>query len=169
MSRHNSLYLLVAALAAVWAAPGAAQTDKFRDPKLLVAGAGADTAKHAAIRRLLVMQRLDSLVMLGIEEGLAEASPDPDMPAGFEDAVRARARQDVGRLIDRLVRVYDSTYTAEEITEMLSFYQTSLGRRMLETQLGLAQAIGGVSDQWALEVAGQVMIDLARKTAGRVN
>ena len=169
MSRHSSLYLLVAALAAVWAAPAAAQ-EKFRDPKSLVAGVGnADTAKPAAIRRLLAMHRLDSLILIGIEEALAEAPADPDLPAGFDDAVRARARQEVGRLIDRLVPVYDSVYTASEIAEMLAFYETKLGRRIIETELPVSRAIGHVSDKWALEVAGLVMVDLARKPVGGVN
>jgi hypothetical protein len=91
------------------------------------------------------------------------------MPAGFVDALRERLRRDIGVFVERLVPVYDSLYTASEIAEMLAFYETPLGRRLLQTEPHLMQAIEEISQQWGMEVTGQVLMDLSRRATRSPN
>jgi hypothetical protein len=153
MRRPHAFLILVAAFATTLA------------PAPLTAQAGTapvDSVKRIAIRRLLAVQRTDSLMLAGVEEAFAKRTPTPDMPASFLDSLRSRIRRDIGQFVERLVPVYDSLYTASEINELLNFYQTRLGRRLLETQPRLAEAIMLLSKQWGMEEAGQVIVDLAR-------
>lgn len=126
-----------------------------------------DSAKRVAIRRLLTIERTDSTMLAGMDQAFAEqaAHPEPGLPAGFYDALRARIRRDVGIFVERLVPVYDSIFTASEVDQLIVFYQTPLGRRLLESQGALAAAAGDLGRQWGLELAGQVMIDLSRRPA----
>ncbi len=153
MRRPHSARILVAAFATTLAAaPLTAQAGS----------APVDSVKRIAIRRLLAVQRTDSLMLAGIEEAFAKQAPTPDMPAGFVDSLRSRIRRDIGQFVERLVPVYDSLYTANEINELLNFYQTRLGRRLLETQPRLGEAVMLLGKQWGMEEAGQVIVDLAR-------
>lgn len=154
MRCRGLLSLLVAALAATLASvPAAAQGGAT--PR--------DSLKRVGIRRLLAVQRTDSLMLAGVEEAFSQQTPDPDMPAGFLDSLRSRIRRDIGQFTGRLVPVYDSLYTASDIEELLKFYQTPVGQRFLETQPRLMEAIVQLSQRWGMEVAGQVLVDLARQ------
>jgi len=124
-----------------------------------------DSAKRVAIRQLLAIQHTDSLMLVGIEQGVASQAQTlpPGMPAGFMDSVLARMHRDIGQFVERLVPVYDSLYTAQEITQMIAFYQTPLGQRLLATQLALSASVAAVARQWGMEVAGEVMVDLSHQ------
>jgi hypothetical protein len=52
-------------------------------------------------------------------------------------------------------------YTATEINDLLAFYQTKLGHRVIETQQHLAEAIEVIGRRWGMQLAGSVMVDLA--------
>lgn len=155
MRSRCSLPLLIVALAAILGPPAAGAQAR---------PSAADSAKRVAIRRLLVIQRTDSLMLAGIEQAFqAQRQADPNLPAGFMDEFMARVRRDIGQFVDRLVPVYDSLYSADEVTQLLAFYQTPLGQRLLATQPPLMQAVGSLGEQWGMEVAGQVLVDLARR------
>jgi hypothetical protein len=106
-------------------------------------------------------------MLAGMEQAFAvqEQQPAPALPAGFYDAFRARMRRDIGLFVDRLVPVYDSLYTADEVDQLIAFYRTPIGRRLLETQQQLSAAAAEVGRQWGTELAGQVLVDLSRRPA----
>lgn len=157
MPRLLPLVIFTALGATLGSAPASAQGDPVT----------ADSAKRAAIRQLLVMQRTDSLMLAGMDEGLASEPIDPSLPPGFVDSLQARARRDIGQFLKRLVPVYDSLYTAAEIDELMAFYQTRLGRRLLETQPQLIDAMMELAQQWGMELAGMVLVDLSRQAPKR--
>ncbi len=122
----------------------------------------SDSAKRAAIRHLLAVQRTDSLMLAGIDKTFPAQPVSPDLPPGFMDSLRVRIRREIGQFVERLVPVYDSLYTAAEIDQLLEFYQSSLGQRLLQTQPRLTEALMSLGQQWGMEMAGRVMVDLSR-------
>jgi uncharacterized protein len=158
MHRLFPFWLVVVAVGAVFPVVPAVAQDR---------PAPADSLKRTAIRRLLAVQRTDSLMLAGVEQGLALQPASPGMPPGFVDSLRARIRRDVPQFIERLVPVYDSLYSADEINELLAFYQTRLGQRVIETQPRLMDSILLLSQQWAMEIAGRVLVDLSRQPPKR--
>jgi hypothetical protein len=42
------------------------------------------------------------------------------------------------------------------------FYRSSLGQRLLQTQPRLTEALLSLAQQWGMEMAGRVMVDLSR-------
>ena len=127
----------------------------------------ADSVKRVAIRRLLVIQRTDSLMLAGMDQGFAQLPATPDMPRGFLDSLRVRAQRDIAQFVERLVPVYDSLYSAGEIDELVAFYQTRLGQRLLQTQPRLMEASMILGQQWGMELAGKVLVDLSRQPPRR--
>lgn len=158
MRRLCSLFLVIAALGATLGAAGAAAQAAATSP---------DSLKRVGIRRILALQRTDSLMLAGIEQALGAQAPDPEMPDGFLEAFRARIRSDIGQFVERLVAVYDSLYTTQDVDELLAFYQTRVGQRLIETQPRLMEASMVLGEQWGMEVAGQVLVDLSRQPPKR--
>jgi hypothetical protein len=122
----------------------------------------SDSAKRSGIRRLLAVQRTDSLILEGLDKGFAAQPDSPDLPPGFMDSLRVRLRREIAQFVERLVPVYDSLYTTAEIDQLLTFYQSRLGQRFLQTQPRLAEALMSLGQQWGMEMAGRVMVDLSR-------
>jgi hypothetical protein len=85
----------------------------------------------------------------------------PCVPAsywhGFIDASGTQ------QLLDRMVPVYQSHFTADDVAGLLKFYQSPLGQKVI-TQMPLAMAEGmKVGQQWGRE-RGQAMVgDLRQK------
>lgn len=122
----------------------------------------ADSLKHVAIRRMLALQRTDSLMLAGIEEGLANEPADPSLPAGFLDSLRVRMHRDIGEFLERLVPIYDSLFSASDIDGLLAFYETPVGKRYLAAQPHLTEAVLELGRRWGMETAGRVLVDLSR-------
>jgi uncharacterized protein len=127
----------------------------------------ADSAKHVAIRRLLTLQKTDSLMLAGIEQAFGEQQQTPEMPAGFLDSLRSRIRQNIPQFVERIVPIYDSLYTADEIQQLTTFYKSPIGQRYVATQPHLLEAMQGLGQRWGMELAGQVMVDLSRQPVKR--
>jgi hypothetical protein len=153
MHATSRVLLIAAACAGLGVAPGFAQAGRVP----------ADSLKRMGIRRLLEIQRTDSLMLEGIERALAAQPMNPDLPEGFYEALVARARRDVAVFVERLVPVYDSLYTAQEVDALIAFYRTPLGRRLIETQPQLMDATMQLGQQWGMELTGQVLVDLSRQ------
>ena len=132
------------------------------------AAPSADSLKHVAIRRLLALQGTDSLMVSGVEQSMpADAPADPNMPSGLREAFLSRVRRDIGQFIERLVPVYDSLYSADDINQLIVFYQSPPGRHLLEVQPRLMVAMAELGRSWGMETAGQVIVDLARRPAAK--
>jgi uncharacterized protein len=123
----------------------------------------ADSAKRVAIRQLLRIQQTDSQMLAGMDLALSNETPDPSLPAGFMDSVRVRARRNIGRFVERLVPVYDSLYTTDEVAQLIRLFQSPIGQRLIATQSALAQATMEIGRQWGMELAGEVIIELSRQ------
>lgn len=130
-------------------------------------GATPDSLKRIAIRRLLVIQRTDTLMLTGIEQAFAQTPASPDMPAGFVDSLRSRARRDIHLFVESLVPIYDSLYSASEIEELGTFYQSKIGQRYLAVQPRLMEALQELGRRWGMQLAAQVILDLSRQPASR--
>lgn len=127
------------------------------------AAPSADSVKRVGIRRMLELENMDSLILVGIQQGMdEESSSDPEFPPAFTQGVGDRMRRDIGELVERLVPIYDSLYTADEVRQLVAFYESPLGRRLVETQPRIAEAMMPIAEQWGMEVAAQVMLEMAR-------
>ena len=128
-----------------------------------------DSAHAAAIRELLDAQRTGDLMVMGMEMSFEQqrANPDPNLPAGFMDSVLAYARRDIPDFIERLVPIYAEEFTRQEALDLAAFYRSPLGQRMIAAQPAIQRALGQEAEQWGIELAGRVLVDLSRRPRNR--
>ena len=128
------------------------------------AAAQVEPEKAAAIRQLLRVTRATELMVTSIETSLpAQKAANPRIPEAFWEEFTARLRADVDGFIELLVPLYDKYLTLDEIRQLIEFYESPLGRRLVEVQPTLAAESMLAGQQWGARLGQEVAADLAAR------
>jgi hypothetical protein len=63
-------------------------------------------------------------------------------------------------LIDRLIPVYDRNLTHEEIVGLIQFYESPLGRRVIEVMPQIMQESFAVGSEWGRQLVAEVFAEM---------
>lgn len=128
------------------------------------------TAEVAPAKRQAIKQLMETTGVLRITDQMATfmvnaqakrmRQQHPDIPAEavavMREATNSVIREQIqaeGGLMDRLVPIYDRHFTKAELEELLGFYQTRLGRKVIRVMPRLMQESMTTGKQWGREVA----------------
>lgn len=128
-----------------------------------LAPAAADEAKKAKIEELLTVMKADKLTdqmfdqMKTMMTSQVRAAATPDTRKTVEElstkiVQMIQDRMSWSKLKPEYIRIYDETFTDEEISGMLAFYRTPVGQAMLEKMPAVMQK--------SMEMGRKVMTDL---------
>lgn len=120
-----------------------------------------DAEKVEIIRQLLEITRAADQMILAIETSLpAQRASNPRIPAVFWDRFLEHARARRGELLESIIPLYSRTFATNELRTMLEFYQTPVGRRLLEVQPALLRDTSQLGQAWGsrigIEIAQQL-------------
>ena len=107
----------------------------------------ADEASHRQrveeLFRQLDMATTLNQTIAQVAGSMAEALP---MEAGYQEVVDAYVRRyaDWDALKDDLVTIYAQAFTAEEVQELIHFYNTAVGRKLLAQAPGISREIAAL-------------------------
>jgi len=160
------LPLLGAAIGAFTAAPSlSGQAPASVATRTSTAGAQTSVAadKVSLIRRILERTKAADRVLTGIEEAIpAQRAANPQIPKEFWNKLLARARGDAAHLVDMLVRVYETQFTVAELEQLAAFYDSPVGRHLIEAQpIILAQTMQA-GQLWGARLSAAVMQEVRR-------
>ena len=120
--------------------------------------------KDAVIRRILDVTKTAELILTTIEAGLpAQRASNPAIPAAFWDRFAARARAESRSLIDSLVPIYDRAFTTEELKELLRFYESPLGQRLIAATPDLSRESMLAGQRWGFVIGQEIGAQLQRE------
>lgn len=114
------------------------------------------------LMRVLRMAQAGDLVLAMIVQGVGNELGErhPDIPAdvleGSEMAVFQSLRWKSSELLDQVGNVYDEQFTEAEIEELLAFYRTPTGQKLIEVMpeiIGLTQE---KSMEWSETLAPEI-------------
>lgn len=117
------------------------------------AGASVDTVKMALVRQLIERSRTAEQMLTVMEAAMpSQRAASPGIPAVFWDRflVEARARQ--GELVDMIGEIWARHFTTDDLRQLLAFYDTPLGRKLLATQPVIAQESMLAGQQWGQRI-----------------
>lgn len=119
--------------------------------------ASLDSAKVATIHRLLDIMRTPANMASMFEATIAtQRATVPGVPAAFWDAVNARAHASIPQLVDSLVPIYSRHLSQQELEQLVQFYSTPLGQRLIEVQPLIAKESMEVGAHWGKKLGEQV-------------
>jgi hypothetical protein len=87
----------------------------------------------------------------------------PKVPESFWTEVAAETERDMGKLIDQLVPVYDRHFTLEEIRELINFYHTPVGQKLLKEQINVLQESFSIGETWGRGISARIRSQLEAK------
>jgi hypothetical protein len=122
----------------------------------------ADTAKQQDILKLLRLsgsaelglQAMDQ-IMMSFEEMF------PDVPAGFWADFRNEAKAE--DLLDMMVPIYDKYYTHDDIRDLIKFYESPIGQKMIETMPLVLQESMQAGQEWGRALSEKMLQKLKEK------
>lgn len=125
-------------------------------------GTGADTAKIALIRQVIAATRAADQAVLALETALpAQRASNPRIPAVFWDRFAERARTRRAEFVELLVPIYDQRFSSAELRDLLAFYRSPLGLRLLDVQPDLTRDAMLAGQKWGMRIGAEIGQELA--------
>ena len=140
-------------------------------PVLLLSGSfllaeqqkSADPAKLEDIRKLMALTGSQKLGEQVLEQMFQQLKNQlPKVPQSFWLEIRKKV--DINEMLEQMVPVHDKYLTHEEIRELISFYQSPVGRKLVTVMPKISEESILAGQNWVLGV-GQ-MIEKKLEEAG---
>lgn len=126
--------------------------------------AGADSAKLGAVRSLLEVTGAAEVIVASLEANIpAQRAANPAVPAVFWDEFETLAKERIPSLVDSLVPIYDRHFTLDDVNELLAFYRTPVGQRLVEVQPLIARESSETGQRWGARLGVEVAAELAKR------
>jgi hypothetical protein len=85
----------------------------------------------------------------------------PDAPAAFWTVFQSKLN--MNSFVDLFVPVYDKYFTHDEIKGLIQFYESPVGRKLLEVTPAITQDSYGIGQAWGEKLAQDIVGELIRQ------
>jgi hypothetical protein len=128
------------------------------------AGTGADSRKRALIHELLRLTRAVDLAVTSMEAAVpAQKAANPRIPAVFWERFLAQARTRRSELETMIVAVYDRHLSSDELRQIITFYRTPVGQKLIAELSSIAQESMQAGQTWGEQIGASVAAQLAKE------
>lgn len=86
---------------------------------------------------------------------------NPEVPSEFWDAFLNKI--DMKELVALVIPIYDRYFTPEEIKNLIAFYQSPLGQKLIQTMPLVTQETMEIGQKWGQQLAAKVIAELKEK------
>lgn len=129
-----------------------------------IRSAPIDPEKVAVIRQILEVTGAANQMIVTMEATIPmQRASSPSVPAVFWDRFMARARAERGALLDSLIPIYDRNFTTADLTELLRFYNTPAGKRLIAATPNIARESVQAGQRWGFTIGQEVGEQLRRE------
>ena len=121
-----------------------------------------DSAKVAFIHQLLDETHAVDLAMTAMEASIAaQRTANPRIPAVFWDRFSALAHARRDSLASMFIDIYDRHFSTEDVKQLLEFYKSPVGKKLLGETPEIARESMTVGQAWGAQLGGEVARQLA--------
>jgi hypothetical protein len=155
MKRFTFAALLTAfTIFAVLPAPAHSQTAKQKDIVKLLKTMGTET--QAAQMLDLVIQSMQPMI---------QNSVPPDVAAAFWAAFKSKF--DANEFMNMLVPIYDKHFTHDDIKQLVKFYESPVGKKLIKVTPIMAQETAAAGQKWGERLGEESMKELMKQGYGK--
>lgn len=120
------------------------------------ADAKGDARKEQAIRKLLQLTRASQMAMQMMDQMAGQLRPMfPSVPDKFWTDFFKEAKPD--DLVNRIVPIYGKHLSEAEINELIKFYESPIGKKLVSVQPLIMQESAAVGQVWGRELGERVV------------
>ncbi len=124
---------------------------------LTTVGAQSPGEKHdpARTRKLLELSGAGEMGKMVSDQLIGQLSQTmPDVPQEFWDEFRKEVKPET--LTELIIPVYERHFTPPDIDQLIAFYESPIGRKLVEKQPALVQDAMQVGQRWGQDLGMQV-------------
>ena len=150
---------VVLAVALALAMPGAAGAQNAADPAAL-----AKAKELLQVSNLAAMRdQMVSLVEVQIAALMLDANPGQEdkVNRAVTEVIRPALKRRIPEYLDLAAGVYADHFTRAELDQLVAFYKSPLGQKLVREQSELVPAMTDMSKQWVNRVGNEVLNDAA--------
>ncbi|MBN1899299.1 MAG: DUF2059 domain-containing protein [Spirochaetes bacterium] len=119
-------------------------------------------AKQSDIKELLILTGSDKIGIQMLNQIIDNFRVSmPDVPAEYWDSFLEKVNKEA--LIELIIPVYDKHLTHEDIKELIKFYKSPLGKKLISVMPIITQESYSAGYEWGKKLAEQVMEELKEK------
>ncbi|WP_404405067.1 DUF2059 domain-containing protein [Pelagibacterium halotolerans] len=151
--RRLSLRAVLAAALALGGTSAASAQQEISPEHLAVARQYVDMTDQAHVFE-------SKLVELGVRVMRTLIQQDPSLAEPVQATVRVAVdeyAEQKGALYDQFARIYASRFTIEELQEIVAFYETETGQKLLDQNRGINRDLQGVLQIWQNNASRELM------------
>jgi uncharacterized protein len=124
-----------------------------------------DQGKHRDIEKLVEMTGTIQNAMAVLDRMLPQMievirKANPEIPQQVLDALANDGKEEFHKalpeLIEPMISIYDANYSADEVRQLLAFYQSPLGRKMIARMPEITQQSIAVGNAWGASAGERV-------------
>jgi uncharacterized protein len=131
-------------------------------PLLLACLSAAPRREPSPARRMLELSDTRALARQLVDRIVQQVRPDmPRVPGTFWDEFARGVDPD--RLVDELVPVYEKHFTQDELAELVRFYESPVGRKLVEVQPQLNRDSLGAGQRFGTAITKELMAELRKR------
>jgi uncharacterized protein len=121
-------------------------------------------ATEQSVRQLLIQQGTDKLMMQTLEQIIQSFKSLPQaqgLSSQYWDSFLADAN--INELLNLMVPIYMKHFTEADILELLKFYQTPVGQKLIEKTPVITQESMQVGQEWGMKLSQKVFEKLNKE------
>lgn len=132
------------------AAPATADSPSVTDEKLAAAHELL-TAMNTQANSLEMFKALRGVLVQNIQA--RSGKPEPEVAGVVDDILMPEISSRLGEFVDALAQVQASVYSVDEMHQLTAFYETPLGKRVVEVTPKLGALSFAAGQEWGRRVA----------------
>lgn len=118
-----------------------------------------NAATESDIRELLELTHTDSLMAQVLDQLLSQFRDyNPSVPEEWWE--KARSKMKVAELIELLFPIYSKYLTHDDTRQLIDFYSSPIGRKLIEVQPMITQESMAAGRQWGEDAAKKLLEEL---------
>ena len=141
---------------------GALADDKDGGKKSATGEAAVDESLHSDIRKMLKLSGQGELGIQAMKQILGSFKQAmPQVPDEFWDEFMKEAKAD--DLIDMVVPIYAKHFTRDDIGEMIKFYNSPVGKKLIKKQPKIMKESMAAGEIWGGQISEKLLQRLREK------
>jgi hypothetical protein len=133
-----------------------------------------EQSRLAQARQLIViahttdnMRKLFPIFLAQMKPLLIRQGADPKTAEEFTARFSARLDSELDKFVDLAAQVYAREFTEDDLANIMAFYKTPTGEKLISKQPIIAQFMTTVGMQWGQQVGREVMEDYQKEKANK--
>jgi len=116
-----------------------------------------DPVKLQLINAVLKESHMVDLMVQAMQAAAPmQRAANPAIPAAFFDRFLSAARERQSELGALLIPIYDRHFTADELRQLLAFYRTPIGQKLLAEQPAITRDAMATGQQWGQRLGFEI-------------